>query len=151
MIKRLRVLCLAFLAVEILLAGPADETSAIVRFRAVDIYIDLKQNTLGAYQLEWASKNPGARIVGIEGGESLAFRQPPYYDPKAIQHQRVILAAFSTAKAEKLPKGKTRVATIHLQMTGERAIEPVIKNARAATPEGTTLTGEATSIERKTE
>jgi len=57
-------------------------------------------------------------IVGIEGGSSKAFREPPFYDPKAMQGERVIIAAFSTEAPEHLPSGKTRVATIHIVTTG---------------------------------
>ena len=74
-----------------------------LRFRTVDIYVDSKQQSVAAYQLEWTTPGGDAKIVGIEGGENPAFKEPPYYDPKAIQHERVILAAFSTANVEALP------------------------------------------------
>ena len=57
------------------------------------------------------------KIVGIEGGEHEAFKQPPYYDPAALANDRVIIAAFNTG--QELPTGRTRVATIHLQIIGE--------------------------------
>lgn len=85
------------------------------RFCAVDIYVDSQSTPLAAYQLEFTATNGVAKIVGIEGGEHPAFRNPPYYDPKAMQHDRVIIAAFSTAAPDQLPAGKTRVATIHIQ------------------------------------
>jgi len=77
--------------------------------------VDSAGTPLAAYQLEFVATNGTAKIVGIEGGTHPAFRNPPYYDPKAIQHERVILAAFNTAAPDQLPTGKTRVATIHLQ------------------------------------
>jgi hypothetical protein len=103
-------------------AQPTATNTAAVRFRAVDIFVDSKDIPLAAYQLEFTATNGTVKIVGIEGGAHPAFAQPPFYDPKAMQHERVILAAFSTAAADKLPKGKTRVATIHLQTSG--SIEP---------------------------
>jgi hypothetical protein len=86
------------------------------RFCAVDIYLDSGSTPLAAYQLEFSATNRMAKIVGIEGGEPVAFRNAPFYDPKALQHERVIVAAFSTLSASQLPAGKCRVATIHLQI-----------------------------------
>ena len=96
---------------------PADEEGRI-GFCAVDIFIDSGSAPLAAYQLRFAVTNGVAKIVGIEGGEHPAFRQPPFYDPKAIQSEVAILANFNTAPATELPVGRTRVATIHMQTTG---------------------------------
>jgi hypothetical protein len=87
------------------------------RFCAVDIYVDSGSTPLAAYQISFAATNGVARIVGIEGGEHPVFRQPPVYDTKALQHERVIIASFSTTPAAELPLGKTHVATIHYQAT----------------------------------
>ena len=52
------------------------------RFSAVDIYVDSKSAPLAAYQIEFSATNGIARIVGIEGGDSEAFHEPPFYDAK---------------------------------------------------------------------
>lgn len=104
------------LAAPLFAQDPAEESQ--VRFRAVDIYVDSGDTPLAAYQLEFSVTNTVAKIVGIEGGAHPAFHEPPYYDPKAIQQERVIIAAFNTAKPENLPAGKTRVATVHLETFG---------------------------------
>lgn len=104
------------LAAPLFAQQPAEESP--VRFRAVDIYIDSGSTPLAAYQLEFSVTNTVAKIVGIEGGAHPAYHEPPYYDPKAIQQERVIIAAFNTDKPDKLPTGKTRVATIHLEIVG---------------------------------
>lgn len=96
----------------------APVASASPRFMAVDVVMDSGAEFLAAYQVTFMVTNLQAKIVGIEGGDPLPFREPPYYDPKAIQHERVILAAFSTAPANQLSRGRTRVATIHLQVAG---------------------------------
>ena len=98
----------------------AQETPADtgVHFRTVDIYVDSGSTPLAAYQIEFSVTNVVTKIVGVEGGQSSAFREAPFYDPKAMQQERVIIAAFSTEKPENLPRGKTRVATIHLQTVG---------------------------------
>src|SRR5256885_1567618 len=97
------------LPVVFLAAESIKETKAAVRFATVDVYVDSSHDVLAAYQLEWTGQSANARIVGIEGGENSAFKEPPYYDPNAMQQERVILASFSTANAAKLPRGKTRV------------------------------------------
>jgi len=119
------------------------------RFCAMDIFIDSRGAPLAAWQIEFAATNGVAKIVGIEGGESGPFGNPPFYDPKAIQNDRVIIAAFSTAPATKLPTGKTRVATIHMQITG--AVQPQfeLKLQAAADPDGKQIPGEASFEERK--
>ena len=71
---------------------------------------------LGAYQFEWLVNGGKASIVGVEGGEAKAFAPAPYYDPKALQGGRIVIAAFSTASD--LPQGKTRVARVHLRIEG---------------------------------
>jgi hypothetical protein len=118
-------------------------------FRAVDIYVDSKQVPLAAYQLKFSVTNANAKIVGIEGGEHPAFREPPLYDPTAVQHERVIIASFNTAPKDELPKGKTRVATIHLQTTGDDSLKCVLKVQAAANPEGTKIAVQATWEERR--
>jgi hypothetical protein len=107
-----------------------------VRFTSVDVLVDSDTQPLAAYQLTFTVTNTPAKIVGIEGGEHPAFKPPPYYDPKAMQQERVILAAFNTAPADQLPKGRTRVATIHLQVTGDQAPAPLIQLQVAAGPDG---------------
>ncbi len=87
-----------------------------VRFIPLHIYIDSGAESLGAYQFELRAISDRVKIVGVEGGEHEAFTEPAYYDPAALMNDRIIVGAFSTGKS--LPTGKTRVATIHLQITG---------------------------------
>ncbi len=107
------------------LADARQEVAAqrAVRFASVDVMIDTKDLPLAVYQLEFSATKEIVKIVGIEGSSHEAFREAPHYDPQAIQRERVILAAFNTAAADKLPRGKVRIATIHLQITGD--VEPV--------------------------
>ncbi len=126
-------------------AGP----EAPPRFRAVDIYLDSKHTPLAAYQLEFSITNGLAKIVGIEGGDHPAFRDPPLYDPKAIQHERVIIAAFNTASADSLPSGRTRVAAIHLQISGNTQPEFTLKLQTAGDAAGHKIVAEASFEERK--
>ncbi len=114
------------------------------RFCAMDIFLDSKSTPLAAYQLEFAVTNNTAKIVGIEGGEHAAFREPPFYDPKAMQDERVIIAAFSTAPAAALPVGKTRIATIHLQVDARQPLQALLKLKAAADADGKRIFAEAT-------
>src|SRR5262245_59605150 len=100
--KTLLVMMILALAARLVAGQPAGEEGP-GRFRAVDIYVDSGSAPLAAYQLEFSVTNQVAKIVGIEGGDHEAFREPPFYDPKAIQQERVILAAFSTQASEQLP------------------------------------------------
>jgi hypothetical protein len=120
-----------------------------VRFRVVDILIDTTNAPLAAYQLEFAVTNGVAKIVGIEGGEHPAFREAPFYDPKAMQRERVIIAAFSTTSPDRLPSGKTRVATIHLQISTDATPQFEIKLTTAADSNGNKISARATVEERK--
>ena len=138
------------LALSLLWAGlhaqepPAKET---VRFMAVDIFVDSKDTPLAAYQLEFKATAGDVKIVGIEGGDPAAFAEAPFYDPQAMQHERVIIAAFSTA--DKLPTGKTRVATIHVQVTGKADPRFELKLQTAADARGNVLQAETSFAERK--
>jgi hypothetical protein len=113
-----------------------------VRFEILEVYVDSGVAPLAAYQLEIRAVRGQVRIVGIEGGEHPAFREAPYYDPAAMQAERVIIADFSTSPAASLPTGRTRIATIHLHITGDA--EPLFD---ATLDTAATLDGEPIDID----
>ena len=115
-------------------------------FRAVDLFVDSGNQPLAAYQLSFAAAD--AKIVGIEGGEHTAFAEPPYYDPKAMQNNHVVVAAFNTASPGQLPRGRTRIATIHIQTPASVERRYELKVEAAATPAGESMTVSAEAIER---
>ena len=135
-------------------------TAGSVRFAPVHVYLDSARESLAAYQFELVcsvpvrASSPGEdnasrrhyepqiKIVGVEGGAHAAFKEAPYYDPQALANDRIIIAAFSTGDA--LPTGRTRVATIHLQITGETEPEYELKLIVAANAEGTEIPAELT-------
>ena len=88
-----------------------------VRFQTVDVTLDPKGQPLAAYQLEFVADANRVKLVGVEGGDHAAFREPPYYDPAALSQNRVVVAAFSTSAD--LPKTVTRVARLHVQISGD--------------------------------
>jgi hypothetical protein len=93
--------------------------SAEVRFAAVNVFVDSLESPLGAYQFELTATDGDVKLAGLEGGDHAAFRAAPFYDPGALLQNKVIVAAYSTASS--LPRGKTRVATLHVQITGSTA------------------------------
>ncbi len=92
-------------------------TSSAVRFQTVDVTLDPKGRPIAAYQIEFIADADRVKLVGVEGGDHAAFREPPYYDPAALSNHRVILAAFSTSAD--LPRTSTRVARLHVQVSGD--------------------------------
>ena len=142
------------LAIVLIYAGhraPEAFAGEAVRFQAVDIFVDSKDKPLAAYQLEFSVTNGVAKIVGVEGGEHPAFAEAPFYDLKAMQQERVIIAAFSTQPADKLSVGRTRVATVHLQLSGAAEPEFKLRLEAAAGSDGKQITAEAHVEERKSQ
>lgn len=115
------------------------------RFEAIEVYLDSGDAPLAAYQFEFAAETGEIKIVGIEGGEHPAFKEPPYYDPAALSKGRVVIAAFNTG--DDLPKGKTLVARLHVAVTGEVKPEYVVKLDVAASTEGKKIPSTATLAE----
>ena len=91
-----------------------------VRFSQLHIYLDSGNRSLASFQFELKAATGQIEIVGVEAGEHEAFSEPPYYDPAARMQNRIIIAAFNTG--QNLPKGRTRIATVHLMIKGD--VEP---------------------------
>lgn len=100
------------------------------RFVAVDVYLEAGDRKLAAWQVEIGTGDRAA-IVGVEGGEPAAYREPPAYDAAALQGGRIVLAALTTGEA---PSGRVRVARLHLMEPEKVALEG--KVVAAATPGG---------------
>lgn len=113
-----------------------------VRFAPLHIYIDSGNESLAAYQFELKAAAGQIKIVGVEGGQSQAFKEAPYYDPAALQKDRIIIAAFSTGS--NLPTGRTRIATIHLQIIGDAEPQYELKLIVAGDADGKEIPAEIT-------
>jgi hypothetical protein len=122
MTQRLWIIAAVVLAIG-LMGMDEDAPPASPRFMPVDIYVDSGQAQLGAWQLEFTGGND-VQLVGVEGGEHAAYSQPPHYDAAALMRNRVILAALNTTDA--LPTGKTRVARLHLRVSGQPTFETTL-------------------------
>ncbi len=114
-----RIVPLIFLMLG-LLGGSAPEASRInatqpnVRFAAFDVLIDSGKTPLAAYQVKIVAASGDVTLVGIEGSDQPAFATAPYYDKHAILNKQIIIAGYSLAGS--LPTGKTRVATLMVQI-----------------------------------
>jgi len=111
-----------------------------VHFQSVDVTLDPKGQPLAAYQIEFVADAARVKLVGVEGGDHAAFREPPYYDPAALSQHRVILAAFSTSAD--LPRSATRVARLHVQISGDGQPEWSAKLIVASSDKSGSIPGE---------
>ncbi|MCI0343204.1 MAG: dockerin type I domain-containing protein [Planctomycetales bacterium] len=130
-----------------LVQGPreAGPEAGRARFQTVRLYVDSGDVPLAAWQVEFTAEGGDAKLVGIEGGTHPAYADPPLYDPAALQGGRVVLGAFSTAKD--LPAGRTRVATLHLRLSGEARPDCTATLVTAADPEGRRIEAKASIVE----
>jgi hypothetical protein len=127
-------------------AAPASREVG-TRFVAVDVMIDPKGQALAAWQVEFSAEVGSVSLVGVEAGEHAAYKvRPPYYDPKALAGNRVILGDYSLAA--ELPKGRTRVATVMLEVRGDAKPQYVTKLMAAADAEGKAVAADVTVVER---
>lgn len=111
-----------------------------VRFAPLHIYIDSGNSSLAAFQFELKAAAGQIIIVGVEGGQHKAFKEAPYYDPAALAKDRIIIAAFNTGRD--LPTGRTRIATIHLQIIGDAEPQYELKLIVAADADGKEIPAE---------
>jgi hypothetical protein len=147
--KTLRRVALALLLVLVSFTSAQTRSTAPVaayRFTNVDVMVDPRGAALAAYQLEFVADPARVTLVGIEGGQHIAFKQPPYYDPKALKEgNRVILAALNAG--DDLPKDKTRVARLHLRITGDSRPEMSARLIVAASSNEKTIPADVTVTE----
>lgn len=109
-----------------------------VRFAAVDIYLDSAE-PVAAWQFELADRSGTMKVVGVEQGESAAFERVPYYDREAVRRgaaDRIIVADYSLADADELPQGRSRIATIHLMLSGDKNADFNLQLVTATTYDG---------------
>jgi hypothetical protein len=126
----LAVAILVLLTLQTVAQTPSSSPTSqnVVHFTHADIVIDPHGTPLAAYQVEFVADPSRVTLVGIEGGEHTAFKQPPYYDPKALSGHRVIVAALNTGSD--LPREKTRVARLHLRIVGTQQTPPPDMSAK---------------------
>jgi hypothetical protein len=86
--------------------------AAAPAFRALDLWVDTGDAPLAAYQVELRYDRSAVKIVGLEGGEPDAYRDPPYHDRAGLEAGRIVLAALTTD--DNAPSGRIRVARLDI-------------------------------------
>lgn len=135
--RRLAVIAFA-LGVPFAHAQPPAAFAPPVRFAAIDIYVQSNE-PLAAWQFELTDTTGSMAVVGVENGAAEAFANAPHYDLDAIQADRadrIIVADYSLADADELPRGRVRVATVHVRLTGAREPEFHLELIAAGNTEG---------------
>ncbi|HEX5786647.1 MAG TPA: hypothetical protein VFY03_00595 [Woeseiaceae bacterium] len=105
------------------LLAPA-QAAEPVRFAALDIWLEAPA-PVAAWQFELRDGSAAMQVVGVEGGDSAAYPDAPYYDRDAVAAgvaDRIVVADYSLEPASRLPRGRTRVATVHVMLPA--AAEP---------------------------
>ncbi|HEX8912274.1 MAG TPA: hypothetical protein VF796_07930 [Humisphaera sp.] len=116
---------------------PADAPNPAARFVTYDLFVDPGVKPLAAYQVDVRCTTNDALLTGLEGGDAAPFRDAPYYDPKALVNERIVVAAYSTAAD--VPAGKARVARLHLRVAGKDDPKFEVKVTAAAGPDGAAI------------
>ena len=114
----------------LLVLGAAAPQNGGPVFVAYDVYIDPGDAALAAWQFEIVP-GPGAKVVGIENGDGAFSAEAPFYDPRALQGGRIVVAAFTT---EEVKPGRIRVATLHMQESAVGEVDYASKVMAAAEP-----------------
>lgn len=99
-------------------------------FVSYDVYIDPGDAPLAAWQIE-VVPDGGAKVVGVGNGDGAFAAKPAYYDARALQGGRIVLAAFTT---EQVKPGRIRVATLEMYETGDDEAEYASNVMAAAAP-----------------
>jgi hypothetical protein len=104
-------------------------------FRPLEVYVDSGKQQLVAYQIEISYDPKTVKVLSLEGGEPKAFKDAPHYDPAGMTQGKIVIAAFTTDHA-KAPRGKNRLARLHLMVKGKATPKISAKLITAAKPGG---------------
>ena len=114
------------------------------RFAVVDVYVE-SDEPLAAWQFELTERGGRMQVVGIEGGENASFGEPPFYDRGAVERgaaDRIIVADFSLSDAQELPRGRTRVARVHVRLANDESPDYQLRLTAAGSTEGRPIDAE---------
>lgn len=115
--------------------GDPDDTPA-PHFVPVEVYLESPE-PVAAWQFEFADRAGAMKVVGIERGGHDAFPRAPYYDRDALANgtaSRIVVADYSLVAESALPRGRVRLATLHLMLEGEPDF--VLRLVTATAPDG---------------
>ena len=126
-------MCKGFMTMAILVLAlyqPLPAKTNGIHFLGMDLWVDSGNEALAAYQVEITYDRSAVKIVGLEGGQAGAYTNAPYYDQKGFESGRIIVAAFTISRDA--PKGRTRVATVHIAAEGNATPDLTCKLMTAA-------------------
>lgn len=118
-------------------------------FAVFDIYLDSGAEPLAAYQINVSDERAAVKILSVEGGEHPAFAEPPKFDAKAIQRDIIKIAAFSLNGRAQLPSGRTRIASLHVEIGPGLTPEWIASVQAAADPGGSKISAQVTILKRE--
>ena len=134
------IAALALVGARALGRSPEETPAADPAFRAVDVILVSSEDALVAYQVEIRYDRERMKIVGLEGGAAAPFSEPPYYDPAGLTAGRIVIAALTTDD-ENAPRGRFRVARLHVIVEDGGAVPPLTTRlVTAARPGGDRIT-----------
>jgi hypothetical protein len=136
---RLAILISLIASIAMMATAPHHHTPTGVRFEAVEVWVDVGEQPLAAWQIEIIAVRGAVEIVGVESGGAAGYEEPPHYDAAALMGGRIIVAAYSTAPS--LPSGVVRVAILHLQVEGNEEPEFASTAMALATTGGIEIPG----------
>ena len=121
------------------LSTPAQPEDAY--FATVDLFV-VSDTPVAAWQVEISERRGAMQIVGIERGDDSTFRDPPFYDRATVERgatDRVVLASFSLSDAAQLPRGRVRIARVHVRAIGAAQPDYEARLVAAGTADGQPL------------
>lgn len=128
---------LALVATAFAASAMADPTKTPApRFVPVEVYLESPE-PVAAWQFEFADRAGAMKVVGIERGGHDAFPRAPYYDRDALARgtaPRIVVADYSLGIESALPRGRFRLATLHLMLEGDPDF--ALRLVTATTPGG---------------
>ncbi|MDE0348559.1 MAG: hypothetical protein OXM56_02460 [Gammaproteobacteria bacterium] len=127
---------LALVAAFTMFASADPDDASAPRFVPVEVYLESPE-PVAAWQFEFADRAGAMKVVGIERGGHDAFPRAPYYDRDALASgtaPRIVVADYSLVLEAALPRGRFRLATLHLMLEGEPDFE--LRLVTATTPGG---------------
>ncbi|MEM7235373.1 MAG: hypothetical protein AAF517_24590 [Planctomycetota bacterium] len=127
-------------------ASAQEEGDESIRFEYWELSVDSAETALAAWQIEVVDPEGRTEFLAFEGGSHSAFSKPPKYVAKELVRGKLILAAFSTAKD--LPRKKTVVAGLHVQVRGDGDPMYRVRIVAAAGADGNELEASVTLKKR---
>ena len=110
-------------------------------FTTVDLFV-VSDTPVAAWQVELIERRGAMQVVGIERGDDATFRDPPFYDRIAVERgatDRVVLASFSLSDAAQLPRGRVRIARVHVRAASGTLPDYEARLVAAGTADGRPL------------